>query len=156
MEVSINQLPTKKNLDMHSKVIDEALQKIEEVSNGLSMHREQYKLCERTSHRPKSVQAEPSNINLGRFNRFRGPWDSSYKNSIRTREDAEQYYAELRGGTGSDKEEDDANIPGSLLGPPVPAAQPIAQPPIPPPGLPGVPSPPPVSLAPTSLPERSR
>jgi hypothetical protein len=45
-------LQTKNDLDTHVKPMDEALAKIQEVSTGLTVHLEEYKLSESTPHAP--------------------------------------------------------------------------------------------------------
>jgi len=121
----VKSLPNKKDLDDHSRAMDDTLQKIQEISTGLTMHMEQYKLSESSEHRPRSVVAGPSGTQqTTAFTRFADEeeYDSS---SIDTREDASQFYARLRGGDGSDQSNQDAVITGET-GPPGP------NPPVPP------------------------
>ena len=85
----VRRLPTKQDLDGHSKAMDEALQKIQEISTGLTTHMENYKLSESTSHRPRSAQPGPSGVQSG-LTRFVD--DEEYEStSVDTREDADQY-----------------------------------------------------------------
>jgi len=137
MDKYIKTLATKKDLDSHAKSMDETLQKIQEISTGLTMHMETYKLSESASHRPRSEQAGPSGTQATtEFTRFVDDeeYDSS---SVDTREDAERYYRSLRGGNGSDADLQDADIPEQ---PPAPPGPPGPNPPAPP-GPPG-PNPP--------------
>jgi division protein CdvB (Snf7/Vps24/ESCRT-III family) len=53
-------LPTKNDLSIHAKAIDEALATIQEVSTELTVHMEEYKMSGSTTHAPRSVQAGPS------------------------------------------------------------------------------------------------
>jgi hypothetical protein len=53
-------MPTKKDLEDHTKAMDETLAKIQVVSTGLTVHLEEYKLYESTPHRPRSAAAGPS------------------------------------------------------------------------------------------------
>jgi len=129
MDKYIKTLATKKDMENHSKAMDETLQKIQEVSTGLTMHMETYKISESTSHRPRSEQAGPSGVRgAADFTGFvdEEEYDSS---SVDTREDAERYYRSLRGGEGSDGGSQDANVPGP--NPPAPPGPP--EPPGPPP-----------------------
>jgi hypothetical protein len=137
MEQYIKTLSTKKDLDSHAKAMDETLNKIQEVSTGLTMHMETVKLSESASHRPRSVQAGSSSIQATtEFTSFvdEEEYESS---SVDTREDAERYYRSLRGGEGSDRGSQDAEIPEQ---PPAPPGPPGPNPPAPP-GPPG-PNPP--------------
>jgi hypothetical protein len=117
--------------------MDETLQKIQEVSTGLTMHMETYKLSESTSHRPRSEQAGPSGTQVTTgFTGFVD--DEEYESSsVDTREDAERYYRSLRGGDRSDVGSHDAQVPEQPAGPNPPA------PPGPPPPGPNPPAPPP-------------
>jgi len=81
-------LPTRVELDKHAKAMDEALHKIQEVSTGLTMHMENYKISECTWHRPRSVQVGPSGTQgVTQWTRFvdEGDYESS---SVNTRDDA--------------------------------------------------------------------
>jgi len=138
MDKYIKTLATKKDMEDHSNAMDETLHKIQEVSTGLTMHMETYKISESTSHRPTSVHAGPSRTRgAAEFTGFvdEEEYDAS---SIDTREDAEQYYRSLRGGEGS---EGDADVPELQPGP-NPPAPPEPSPP-PGPGPPEPPGPPP-------------
>jgi len=140
MDSYVRTLATKKDMDSHAKAMDETLQKIQEVSSGLTMHMDAYKLSESTTHRPTSVQAGPSGIQ--RTAGFTGFVDESEydASSVDTREDAERYYRSLRGGDGSDMGSENADIPEQ----PNPPAPPGPNPPGPPgPNPPGPPEPPP-------------
>jgi hypothetical protein len=134
MDKYIKTLSTKKDMDSHAKAMDKTLQKIQEVSTGLTMHMESYKLSESTSHKPRSDQAGPSGTQL-----FTGFVDNEeYESSIETREDAECYYRSLRGGEGSGEGSQNTEVLEQL--------DPLAGPPGPnPPGPPGPnpPAPPP-------------
>jgi len=143
----IKTLSTKKDIEEHAKAMDETLQKIQEVSTGLTMHMETYKISESTSHVPKSLQAGPSGTQATTgFTRFVD--DEEYESSsVDTREDAERYYRSLRGGNGSDEDADVPDVgpnppapPG--LNPPAPPGPPGPNPPEPP-GPPGPDPPPP-------------
>jgi len=122
MDKYIKTLATKKDMESHTKAMDETLHKIQEVSTGLTTHMETYKLSESTSHKPRSVQGGPS----GAVGFADGSeYDSS---SVDTREDAERYYRSLRGGNGSDGSQN-ADVPDQLdppgpPGPPPPGPNP--------------------------------
>jgi len=60
LERFTKELPTKQDLTNHVKAMDETLAKIQEVSTGLTVHLEEYKLSESTPHRPRSVAPGPS------------------------------------------------------------------------------------------------
>jgi hypothetical protein len=108
MDKYIKTLATKKDLDVHTKAMDETLQKIQEVSTGLTMHMETYKLSESSPHRPRSVLAGPSGTQeLGRY----VPEEDYESSSIDTREDAERYYRSLRGGAGENDGSQNAEVP---------------------------------------------
>jgi hypothetical protein len=51
-------------LEAHIKAMDSTLEKIQEVSTGLTTHLDQYKLSESTSHKPSSEQAGPSTTRM--------------------------------------------------------------------------------------------
>jgi hypothetical protein len=130
----IKTLATKKDMDSHAKAMDETLQKIQEVSTGLTMHMESYKLSDSTSHRPRSVQAGPSGTQgTTGFLEEDEDYDSS---SVDTREDAERYYRTLRGGNGSNDGSQSADMPEGQNPPAPPGPNSPA-----PPG-PGPPAPP--------------
>ena len=116
MDKYIKTLATKEDMDNHAKAMDETLNKIQEVSTGLTTHMETFKLSESTSHRPRSVQGGPSGFQgIGEVAGFAD--DSEYgSSSVNTREDAERYYRSLRGGDGSDS----ADVPDQPPGPPGP------------------------------------
>jgi hypothetical protein len=116
----IKTLATKKDMDSHAKAMDDTLQKIQEVSTGLTTHMETYKLSESTSHRPRSQQAGPSGAQeTSQFARFVD--DEEYEtSSMDTREDAERYYRSLRGGNGSEAGSQNADIPEQPPAPPGP------------------------------------
>jgi len=137
MDKYIKTLATKKDMEDHAKAMDETLQKIQEVSTGLTMHMETYKISESTSHRPRSEQAGPSGTQgVTEFPRFVD--DEEYESSsVDTREDAERYYRSLRGGDGSEENSQDADVPEQ---PGAPPGAPGPNPPVPP-GAPG-PNPP--------------
>jgi hypothetical protein len=61
----IKTLPTQKDLENHGKAMDESLNKILEISTGLTTHMENYKISESTSHKPRSVQAGPGGTHVG-------------------------------------------------------------------------------------------
>jgi hypothetical protein len=130
MDKYIKTLATKEDMDSHAKAMDETLQKIQEVSTGLTMHMETYKISESTSHRPRSVQAGPSGTQVTtEFTRFVD--DEEYESSsVGTREDVERYYRSLRGGDGSDMGSQNAEVPEQ----PNPAAGPPGPNPPAPPG----------------------
>jgi hypothetical protein len=65
MDKFVRLLPTRHDLDNHTKAIDDAFQMIQEVSTGLTMHMDQYKISESASPRPRSVQAGPSGTRAG-------------------------------------------------------------------------------------------
>jgi len=132
MDKYIKTLATKKDMESHTKAMDETLHKIQEVSTELTMHMETYKLSESASHKPTSIQAGPSGTQVTK--EFAGfvddtEYDSS---SVDTREDAERYYRSLSGGNGSDEGLQDADVPDQQ-GPP-PGPNPPAPPESPPPG----------------------
>jgi hypothetical protein len=138
MDNYIKTLATKKDMDSHAKAMDDTLQKIQEISTGLTMHMETYKLSESTTHIPRSVQPGPSGTQVATdFTGFvdNDEYDSS---SVDTREDAEHYYRSLRGGAGSGSE--NAEIPEQTL-PGPPGSNPPGPPGPNPPGPPG-PNPP--------------
>jgi len=56
----VQTLPTKEDLRLHAKAMDKALAKIQEVSTGLPVHLEKYKMSGSTTHAPNSVQVGPS------------------------------------------------------------------------------------------------
>jgi len=133
MDEYIKTLPTKKDIDSHAKAMDEALQKIQEVSTGLTMHMETYKISESTLHRPRSIPAGPSGTQPTRdFTRFvdEEEYESS---SVGTKEDAEWFYRLLRGGEGSDGGSQNADMPEGPPGPNPPDPPPGPPPPGPPP-----------------------
>jgi len=136
MDKYIKTLATKRDMESHTKAMDETLQKIQEVSTGLTTHMETYKISESTSHKPRSVQDGTSGVQ--RVEEVMGfvddtEYDSS---SLDTREDAERYYRSLRGGEGSEN----ADVPEQ----PNPPAPPGPNPPAPPgPNPPAPPGPPP-------------
>jgi len=136
MDHYIKTLATKKDMEDHSKAMEETLQKIQEVSTGLTTHMETYKLSESASHKPTSVQAGPSGTQIAMgFTRFS---EEDYESSsVDTREDAENFYRSLRGGAGSNDGSVDPNVPDQPPGPPGP---PGPNPPNPP-GPPGPPGP---------------
>jgi len=125
----IKNLPTKEDLEGHTKAMDVTLDKIQEISTGLTTHMENYKFSESTSHRPRSVQPGPSGTQAGLTRFVEEEYESS---SVETREDAERYYRNLRGGEGS---EENADLSEHNPGPPNPLG------PLNPPGAPG-PNPP--------------
>jgi hypothetical protein len=130
MDKYVKTLATKRDMDSHAKAMDETLQKIQEVSTGLTMHMETYKLSDSTSHRPRSEQAGPSGTQVTtEFTRFVD--DEEYESSsVDTREDAERYYRSLRGGNGSNADSENANIPEQApQGPPAPPGLPAPPPP---------------------------
>jgi len=130
IETYIKTSPTQKDLDSHAKAMDETLQKIQEVSTGLTMHMETYKISESTSHRPRSEQAGPSGTQAStHFTRFIDNEDYE-SSSVDTREDAENYYRTLRGGEGSNEGSQVADVPEQ----PPPGPNPPAPPDPPPPG----------------------
>jgi sulfur transfer complex TusBCD TusB component (DsrH family) len=89
LERYTKQLPTKEDLIKHTKAMDETLAKIQEVSTGLTVHMEQYKLSESTPHRPTSVAAGPSYTNPDRTTSI----DYYYEDESRsTRQDARDRY----------------------------------------------------------------
>jgi hypothetical protein len=144
----VKTLPMKKDLDNHAKAMDESLQKIQEISTGLTTHLENYKLTDSTSHRPRSVQAGPSGISGG-ITRLVD--DEEYESSsMDTREDVARYYRSLRGGEGSEDGSQNPNVPGQNN--PGPSGPPPPGSPGPPP--PGPPGPPPPGLSGTVPPER--
>jgi hypothetical protein len=130
LERFTKEIPTKKDLSDHVKAMDETLAKIEEVSTGLMVHLEEYKLLESTTHRPRSVAAGPSYTHPDRRHYVE---QYSEDESISTKQDARERY-NLRGGYGSESEEEDPNIPDPSPPPPGPPGPP-------PPGLPGPPPP---------------
>jgi hypothetical protein len=129
MDVFIRTLPTKKDLESHAKAMDESLQKIQEISTGLTTHMETYKVSESTSHKPRLVQAGPNSTQEG-FTRFvdEEEYESS---SVDTREDAERFDRSLRGGAGSGDGSPDPNLPDRDN--PEPPGPPPPEPPGPPP-----------------------
>jgi len=134
MDKYVKTLATKKDMDNHVKAMDETLQKIQEVSTGLTTHMETYKISEESSHRPRSVPVEASGVQ--RTTEFTGFVDDTEydTSSVDTREDAERYYRSLRGGNGSDANIQDADIenpPGP--NPPAPPGPNPPEPPGPPP-----------------------
>jgi len=52
MDRHIKMLPTKKDIQMHMMSMDDTLQKIQEVSVGLTTHMEAYKVSQSTPHQP--------------------------------------------------------------------------------------------------------
>jgi hypothetical protein len=132
MDMFIRMLPTKHDLDNHTKPMDEELQNIQEVSSGLIMHMEQYTISECISHRPRLVLAGPSRTQgLARFTMYVD--EDGYKpSSVNTQEDAGQYYRSLRGGLGSVDGSQDPEVPeqnnaggGPLPGGPTPPGGPL-------------------------------
>jgi hypothetical protein len=144
MDKHMSELPTKRDLESHTRAMDETLQKIQEVSTGLTTHMDTYKLSESTPHKPASVQAGPSHTHPDRRYMFRGPSERYYESSADTREDSEQFYQSLRGGEGSDSAEvpEGSHAPPPGPNPPAPP-QPGTNPPAPPPPGPNPPAPPP-------------
>jgi len=134
MDKYIKTLATKKDMENHAKAMEETLEKIQEISTGLTMHMETYKISESTSHRPRSEQAGPSGTQgTTEFTRFVD--DEEYgSSSVDTREDAERYYRSLRGGDGSEEASQNADIPEQ---PPAPPGAPGPNPPAPPGPAPG-------------------
>jgi len=89
MDKYIKTLATRKDMDNHAKAMDETLQKIQEISTGLTTHMDTYKLSESASYGLRTEQAGPSGTQaVGGFTRFADDeeYDSS---SVDTREDAE-------------------------------------------------------------------
>jgi len=129
LERFTKEMPTKTDLSNHVKAMDETLAKIQEVSTGLTIHMEEYKLSESTTHRPRSTTAAgPSYTHPDRRQYLEQYQYSEDDESISTRQEARVMY-DLRGGNGSESEEEDPNVPEP--GPPGP----------PPPGPPGPPLP---------------
>ena len=143
LERFTKQMPTKKDLSDHVKAMDETLAKIQEVSTGVTVHLEEYKLPESTTHRPMSAAPGPGYTHPDRRTYVGCYYEDE---SVSTRQDASDRY-DLRGGHGSESEEEDPNVPESP--PPGPLGQPPpGRPGAPPPGLlgpppPGPPGPPP-------------
>jgi len=140
----VRRLPTKVYLDRHNKAMDEELHKTQEVSTSLTTHMENYTMSNSTSHGPRSVQVGPIGTQpTTHWTRFVN--EEEYKSSsVNTSEDASRYYGRLRGGSGSNPESDNAQVPDPYHPePPAPPAQPPAPqgPPGPRPGTPG-PNPP--------------
>jgi len=125
----VRTLATKKDLDSHARAMDETLQKIQEVSTGLTLHMDAYKLSESTTRKPTSVQAGPSGTqNVTDFTGFVDNEDYE-TSSMDTREDAERYYRSLRGGAGWEN----ADVPENP-NPPEPGPDPPGPPGPQPPG----------------------
>jgi len=125
----VQTLPTAEDLQNHGQAMDEALGKIQEVSTGLTVHMEQYKIFESTTHGPGSIQAGPSYPHPDRQPQVENYDD--YQSSLSTQEDARQCYG-LRGGHGSESEEDDPNVAEDSTpqpGPSGPVVRPRAGPP---------------------------
>jgi len=59
-------LPTKEELKGHPKAMDEALAKVQEVSTGLTVHMDEYKMSGSTPPAPASIQAGRSYIHPNR------------------------------------------------------------------------------------------
>jgi hypothetical protein len=138
----VKTLPTKQDLLVKAKAKDEALAKIREVSTGLTVHMEEYKMSGSTTHAPRSLQAGPRNTHSDRRTQVQEVF--KYESSLSTEEDARQPYG-LRGGIGSEEEKEDPNVPDdvSLGFPPLPPPGPPSPGPpgSPPPGQPGPPPP---------------
>jgi len=140
LERFTKEMPTKGDLSIHVKAMDETLAKIQEVSTGLTVHLEEYKLSESTTHRPRStVAAGPSYTHHDR-RQYVERYQYSDDESISTRQDARDTY-DLRGGNGSESEDKDRNVPEPGPPSPTPPAPPGSPGPTPP-GPPG-PFPPP-------------
>jgi uncharacterized coiled-coil DUF342 family protein len=60
MDKLVKTLPTKQDLAIHAKAMDDTLAKIQEVSTRLTVHMEEYKMSRSTTHAPRSVQGGPS------------------------------------------------------------------------------------------------
>jgi len=131
----IKMLPTKEELKGHAKAMDEALAKIQEVSTGLTVHMEKYKMSGSTTHAPRSIQAGPSYTHPERRPQLEEYYE--YESSLSTQDVARQYYG-IRGGNGSESEEEDSHVPEDRQSPPGPPGPPPLGPPGPPPlGPPG-------------------
>lgn len=119
--------------------MDEALTKIQEVSTGVTIHMEGYKMSGSTTHIPRSMQAGPSYIHPDRCPQMEENY--YYESSLSTQEDPRQHYG-LHRGDGSDSEED-RNVPEDTPPGPPPPGSPGPPPPGPPdPHPPGTPGPP--------------
>ena len=133
IQIFLEKLPMKRELLQHSKAMEETLEKIQEVSTGLTVQMEMQKISESTSHRPKSVQGGPSYTHPDRRARMNQDESDSYYTQD-TREEARERYGYIRGGNGDDSgdEDEDPDVP---LGPPQPPGPPqrSPQPPGPPP-----------------------
>jgi len=143
LETYTKELPSKQDLKDHTRAMDKTLAKIQDVSTGLTIHMEEYKLSESTTHRPTSIAAAgPSHTHRDRRHYIERYQDYDDE-SISTKQDAREMY-DLRGGHGSEsEEEEDPNVP-EPPGPPPPAPppEPPGPPPLaPPPGPPGPPPP---------------
>jgi hypothetical protein len=149
IEKFVKTLPTKEDLSMHARAMDEALAKIQEVSTELTIHMEEYKMSGSTTHAPRSEQAGPIYTHSDSHPQVEEYYQD--ESSLSTQGDARQYSG-LRGGTGSEEEEhDDPNVPQDTppeapgpppLGPPgSPPPGPLGPPPRGPPGPPGPPPP---------------
>jgi len=144
LETFTKDMPTKADLSNHVKAMDETLAKIQEVSTGLTVHLDEYKLSESTTHKPRSILAAgPSYTNPDR-RQYVESYRYSDEESISTRQDARDMY-DLRGGDGSESEEEDPNVPEPGPPGPTPPGPPGPPPPGPPgPPPPGPPGPPPL------------
>jgi len=90
--------------------MDEASAKIQEVCTGLTVHLQEYRMSESTTHAPKSTPAGPSYRHASRRHQVED--DIQYRGISRsTQEDVVYYYRHLYGGNGSDREEEDPNVP---------------------------------------------
>jgi len=131
-------LPTKEGLKGHAKAMDEALLIIQEVSTGLTVHMEEYKMSGSTPNAPTSVQAGPSYTHPDRRPQVEEYYE--YESSLSTQDNARQQYG-LRRGDGSDSEEKYPTVPEDNrppLRPDPPQPGPSGPPPL---GLPGPPPP---------------
>ena len=132
MDKYVKTLASKQDLIGHAKAMDETLQKIQEVSTGLTMHMETYKLSESASHKPRSVQGQASGTQGNtEFMRLVVEDEDYESSSVDTREDADRYYRTLRGGAGSGNGSENADVP-EFQNPPGPNP-PGPNPPAPPP-----------------------
>jgi paraquat-inducible protein B len=101
IEKFVKTLPTKEDLSTHARAMDKALAKIQEVSTGLTVHMEEYKMSGSTTHAPRSEQAGPIYRHSDSHPQVEEYYE--YESSLSTQGDARQYYG-LRGGTGSEEE----------------------------------------------------
>jgi hypothetical protein len=86
----VKTLPTKEDLKSHAKALDKALAKIQEVSTGLTVYYEDYKMSGRTTHTPRSVRVRPSYTHQDQRPQVAEYY--YYPSSTRTQEDARQPY----------------------------------------------------------------